>query len=122
MFKKQLVNYFILSIILFFCFATNHNSYASGNKNTIYKEHEKFKTHILTLDYISRKTASSKFFLNMAKKYCGSLLIIGMDSAWAIAFKEKIDLTIATCEFNMNHKIQLFPYFDGFPYFYGLCR
>lgn len=121
MFKKQLVNYFILSIILFFCFATNHNSYASGNKNTIYKEHEKFKTHVLTLDYISRKTASSKFFLNMAKKYCDSLLIIGQDSAWAIAFKEKIDLTIATCEFNMNHKIQLFPYFDGFPSFMGFA-
>jgi hypothetical protein len=49
MYKKQLVNNFFLSIILFFCFATNHNSYASGNENTIYKEHEKFKTHMYLL-------------------------------------------------------------------------
>ena len=121
MYKKQLVNYFFLSIILFFCFSISQSTYASIGENTISEKHERFKTHVLTLDYISRKTASSKFFLNMAKKYCDSLIIIGQDSAWAEAFKEKIDLTIATCEFNMNHKIQLFPYFNGFPSYMGFA-
>ena len=35
--------------------------------------------------------------------------------------KDKIDLTIATCEFNMNYKVQLFPYFSGFPDYMGFA-
>ena len=48
----------------------------------------------------------------MAKNYCDSMLEVGQDSAWAEAFKEKIELTLVTCENNMNHRIQLFPYFQ----------
>ena len=31
-------------------------------------------THILTLDYISRKTNNSKYFLNLADNYCDVLI------------------------------------------------
>jgi len=57
----------------------------------------------------------------MAGKYCDSLMMIGKDSAWAQAFKEKIELTLVTCENNMNHRVQLFPYFNGFPSFMGFA-
>ena len=28
-------------------------------------------------------------------------------------------LTLNTCEDNINHKVQLFPFFKGFPYYMG---
>jgi hypothetical protein len=121
MFKKQLVNYFILSITLFFCFSNPQSTYASSSENTISEKHEKFKTHVLTLDYISRKTNNSKYFLNMAKKYCDSIMFLGTDSAWAESFKEKFDLTLVTCENNMNHRIQLFTYFSEVPSYMGFA-
>ena len=33
----------------------------------------KYKRHVTTLDYISRKTDNNKYFLNLALNYCDSL-------------------------------------------------
>tara|TARA_B110001450_G_scaffold52027_1_gene48625 strand:- start:3160 stop:7908 length:4749 start_codon:yes stop_codon:yes gene_type:complete len=118
-FKRALI--FTTIAIFFFLLGTTRHFYSQGQKDSSFSKANIFKKHILSLDYISRKTASSKFFLNMAKKYCDSLIITGQDSAWAEAFKEKIDLTIITCEFNMNHVVQLFPYFNSFPSFMGFA-
>ena len=90
----------------------------SSSSDSLYN---KYKTHILTLDYISRKTNNNTFFLNQAEQYCDSLMITGKDSAWAHAFKEKIELTLGSCEDNLNHRIQLFPYFNGPPPYMGFA-
>ena len=111
---------FILTLCCSFLI-TPKNCNATAPADSSISKYNKYKTHILTLDYISRKTNNSKYFLNMAGKYCDSLMIIGKDSAWAQAFKEKIELTLITCEYNMNHKIQLFPYFNGMPPFMGFA-
>ena len=117
--KLFFVSFLILSLCCSFL-ATPKNCYAraSDSSESTYK---KFKTHIHTLNYISRKTNNSKYFLNMAVQYCDSLMMIGKDSSWAQAFKEKIELTLITCENNMNHRVQLFPYFIGFPSFMGFA-
>ena len=119
---KQLFIFYFLILSLCCGFLANPTScFATAPSDSSVSTYNKYKTHILTLDYISRKTNNSKYFLNMANKYCDSLMIIGKDSAWANAFKEKIALTLATCEDNMNHRVQLFPYFNGFPSFMGFA-
>ena len=113
--------FIINSMILCFCFnllAIHNNCHATVTTDSL---HKKFKTHVLTLDYISRKTNNGKYYLNMASKYCDSLILIGRDSSWSKIFKEKIALTLKTCENNMNHMVQLFPYFNGFPPFMGFA-
>ena len=87
--KLFFVSFLILSLCCSFL-ATPKNCYAraSDSSESTYK---KFKTHIHTLNYISRKTNNSKYFLNMAVQYCDSLMMIGKDSSWAQAFKEKIE-------------------------------
>ena len=82
---------------------------------------EKYKRHISSLDYISRQTDSNPFFLNLAKEYCDSILNIDSENTYAINFKNKINLTLATCDQNMNHKIELFPFFNGFPDYMGFA-
>ena len=116
--KKILTIYFLLLTLSLFI---PLESFYAENDSVIHNANEKYKRHVLTLDYISRKTNSSKYFLNMAKNYCDSMLEVGQDSAWAEAFKEKIELTLVTCENNMNHRIQLFPYFNGLPFFMGFA-
>ena len=113
---------FFLSLITFLLivFGTYKTNYANEVNDSI-SNYNKFKTHVLTLDFISRKTNNSKYFLKMASKYCDSILMIGKDSSWAQSFKERIELTLVTCENNMNHRVQLFPYFNGFPTFMGFA-
>jgi len=82
---------------------------------------EKYKRHISSLDYISRQTDSNPFFLNLAKEYCDSILNIDSENTYAINFKNKINLTLATCDQNMNHKVELFPFFNGFPDYMGFA-
>ena len=119
---KQLFNFsFLISSLWFSSLLISTNCYATTPSDYSESENKKFKTHIHTLDYISRKTNNSKYFLNMAVQYCDSLMMIGKDSTWAQAFKEKIELTLITCEENMNHRVQLFPYFIGFPSFMGFA-
>ena len=115
----QYYNYLIA--ILFLLFSNSFVGQESTQNDSLTASFEKYKKHVLTLDYIGRKTNSNPYFLNLAKTYCDSVLTTGIDDDWAIAFKEKIDLTIATCEFNMNYKVQLFPYFNGFPSYMGLA-
>ena len=82
---------------------------------------EKYKRHVSSLDYISRQTDSNPFFLNLAKEYCDSILNIDSENTYAINFKNKINLTLATCDQNMNHKVELFPFFNGFPDYMGFA-
>ena len=120
--KKNPPILFIYFIAIFlFVFASPTICYASGQNDSIASNYNRYKKHVLTLDYIGRKTNSNQYFLNMAKTYCDSILMTSKEDPWALAFKDKIDLTIATCEFNMNYKVQLFPYFSGFPSYMGFA-
>lgn len=82
---------------------------------------EKYKRHVSSLDYISRQTDSNKFFLSLAIEYCDSILEVSPKNNFAINFKDKINLTLATVGENMNHKVELFPFFDGFPSYMGFA-
>ena len=66
-FKRALI--FTTIAIFFFLLGTTRHFYSQGQKDSSFSKAHIFKKHILSLDYISRKTASSKFFLKMAKKY-----------------------------------------------------
>ena len=103
---------FILFFIILFYF--NSVNIFSTNRDSIVVE--KYKTHVTSLDYISRKTSNSKLYLNLAKSYCDSILKYDSKNEFAIKFKDKIDLTLSANELNMNHKIQLFNlFYGGFP-------
>ena len=119
--KNQPILFIYLITIFLFVFVTPNPCYASGQNDSITSNYNRYKKHVLTLDYIGRKTNSNQYFLNMAKTYCDSIMMTSKDDPWAIAFKDKIDLTIATCEFNMNYQVQLFPYFSGFPDYMGFA-
>ena len=119
--KNQPILFIYFIAIFLFVFASPTICYASGQNDSIASNYNRYKKHVLTLDYIGRKTNSNQYFLNMAKTYCDSILMTSKDDPWALAFKDKIDLTIATCEFNMNYKVQLFPYFSGFPSYMGFA-
>ena len=80
---------------------------------------EKYQRHVSTLDYISRQTDNSKYFLKLATTYADSILAIDPSNSSAEDFKNKFILTLSTCDENMNHKIQLFPFFKGFPNYMG---
>ena len=76
---------------------------------------DRFERHIKSLDYISRKTSDKKQYLNLAKSYCDSILLLDSNNAFAKKFNDKIELTLIANEFNMNHRVQLFELFNGFP-------
>ena len=81
----------------------------------------RYKTHISSLDYISRQTDNSKYFLNLANDYTDSILAIDSKNSFALDFKNKISLTLETCDQNMNHRIELFSFFSDFPDYMGLA-
>jgi hypothetical protein len=81
----------------------------------------RFKRHISSLDYISRKTNNSKYFLNLTSQYCDSILAIDSNNAFATGYQQKVKLTLATCTQNMNHKVELFPFFNGSPSYMGFA-
>ena len=105
--------YFILALIGF--------SHLSSALNLDSLDVVRFKKHVTSLDYISRQTDNSKYFLNLTSQYCDSILSIDSDSEFAINFKNRINLTLATCDQNMNHKVELFPFFNGFPSYMGFA-
>ena len=82
---------------------------------------KRLKNHVSSLDYITRQIDNSKFYLNLNKSYCDSILSIDPSNKYALDFKEKINLTLATCDQNINHKIELFPFFNGFPEYMGFA-
>ena len=108
---------FTLYFIILFCF--NSINIFSTNKDSIVVE--KYKTHVTSLDYISRKTSNSKLYLNLAKSYCDSILKYDDKNEFALKFRDKINLTLSANELNMNHKIQLFDLFSGFPSYMGFA-
>ncbi|MDB2345782.1 hypothetical protein N9V61_03055 [Flavobacteriaceae bacterium] len=82
---------------------------------------KRLKNHVSSLDYITRQIDNSKFYLNLNKSYCDSILAIDSTNQFALDFKNKINLTLATCDQNINHKIELFPFFSGFPDYMGFA-
>ena len=41
--------------------------------------------------------------------------LLDSDNAFAQKFNDKIELTLIAIKFNMNHRVQLFELFNGFP-------
>lgn len=112
--NKRIGLVFVVVLVLFFKFSRAITIPDSLKLN-------RYKTHISTLDYISRQTDNSKYFLNLAKDYSDSILAIDSKNSFALDFKNKISLTLETCDQNMNHKVELFSFFKGFPYYMGLA-
>ena len=83
-------------------------------------EVNRFKTHINSIEFLSRKSNNTKFYLDLSEKYCDSILMSNGDTSWVNHYRKNI-LTLNTCEDNINHKVQLFPFFKGFPYYMGFC-
>ena len=81
----------------------------------------RLKTHISTLDYISRHTSNSKVYINLGQSYVDSILKMDSENIFALKFKDKFNLTLSTCDQNMNHKIELFAFFEGFPDYMGFA-
>jgi hypothetical protein len=81
----------------------------------------KFKTHINSIEFLSRKSNNTKFYLDLSEKYCDSILISNGDTSWVNQYREKNLLTLNTCQDNINHKVQLFPFFKRFPYYMGFA-
>ena len=106
------------SLILLFLLLTN---FSWANQEIDSLKIKRLKNHVSSLDYITRQIDNSKFYLNLNKSYCDSILSIDPSNKYALDFKEKINLTLATCDQNINHKIELFPFFNGFPEYMGFA-
>ena len=105
-------------VILLFLLLSNF-SWANSEIDSL--KIKRLKNHVSSLDYITRQIDNSKFYLNLNKSYCDSILSIDPSNKFALDFKEKINLTLATCDQNINHKIELFPFFNGFPHYMGFA-
>ncbi|MDC0117876.1 AAA family ATPase [bacterium] len=105
-------------VILLFLLLSN---FSWANSETDSLKIKRLKNHVSSLDYITRQIDNSKYYLNLNKSYCDSILSIDPSNKFALDFKEKINLTLATCDQNINHKIELFPFFNGFPHYMGFA-
>ena len=103
----------LLIFLSFYCQSQIHNDDSA--------KISRLKTHISTLDYISRHTSNSKVYINLGQSYVDSILKIDSENKFALKFKDKFNLTLSTCDQNMNHKIELFPFFEGFPKYMGFA-
>lgn len=103
----------LLIFLSFYCQSQTHNDDSA--------KISRLKTHISTLDYISRHTSNSKVYINLGQSYVDSILKIDSENIFALKFKDKFNLTLSTCDQNMNHKIELFPFFEGFPEYMGFA-
>ena len=81
----------------------------------------KYKRHITTLDFISRKTDNNKYFLNLALNYCDSLSKFKEEVFWTTNYKNKIQLTLASSKNSMSHKVQFFNFFKELPTYMGFA-
>jgi hypothetical protein len=79
------------------------------------------KRHISTIDYISRQTNNNKYYIQLGQTYTDSILSIDPKNSYAEKFNDKFNLTLSTCDQNMNHKVELFPFFEGFPEYMGFA-
>ena len=73
----QCFNYFIA--ILFLLFSNSFVGQESTQKDSLTASFEKYKKHVLTLDYIGRKTNSNQYFLNLAKTVMITSLLKAVD-------------------------------------------
>ena len=108
----------ILFIITSYFFSVNLQSQSAETDSLLIG---KYKRHISSLNYISGQTDNGKYFLNLSNNYTDSILAIEPKNSFAKDFKNKINLTLATCDQNMNHKVQLFPFFRGLPSYLGFA-
>ena len=108
-----------ISFVFISLFLFTGSSYSNVEKDSV--KIIRFERHIKSLDYISRKTSDNKQYLNLAKSYCDSILELDSNNVFAQKFKDKIELTLSANEFNMNHRIQLFELFNGFPDYMGFA-
>ena len=105
-------------IIVFSIFCFNISSYSQSLDSI---KIERFKKHVSSLDYITRQVDNSKYFLTLTSQYCDSILAIDSNNLFALYFQNRVNLTLSTCDQNMNHKIELFPFFNGFPAYMGFA-
>ena len=92
-------------VILLFLLLSN---FSWANSETDSLKIKRLKNHVSSLDYITRQIDNSKFYLNLNKSYCDSILSIDPANKFALDFKNRINLTLATCDQNINNKIELF--------------
>ena len=111
------MKYSKIVIILFLLLS----SFSWANSETDSLKIKRLKNHVSSLDYITRQIDNSKYYLNLNKSYCDSILSLDSSNKFALDFKNKINLTLATCDQNINHKIELFPFFNGFPNYMGFA-
>ena len=100
-------------VILLFLLLSNF-SWANSEIDSL--KIKRLKNHVSSLDYITRQIDNSKYYLNFNKSYCDSILSINPSNKFALDFKEKINLTLANC----NQNIELFPFFNSFSHY--KCR
>ena len=75
----------ILFIITSYFFSVNLQSQSNNTDSLLV---ERYKRHITSLDYISRKTDNNKYFLNLANTYTDSILEIDTSNYFAKDFKK----------------------------------
>ena len=106
------------------CFSAQtatHDSLGYSKKDPSESLQNKYKRHITTLDYISRKTDNNKYFLNLALNYCDSLSKFKEEVFWTTNYKNKIQLTLASSKNSMSHKVQFFNFFKELPTYMGFA-
>ena len=112
--------WFITSLALVAQTAT-HDSLGYSKKDPSESLQNKYKRHVTTLDYISRKTDNNKYFLNLALNYCDSLSKFKEEVFWTTNYKNKIQLTLASSKNSMSHKVQFFNFFKELPTYMGFA-
>ena len=98
-----------------------HDSLGYSKKDPSESLQNKYKRHVTTLDYISRKTDNNKYFLNLALNYCDSLSKFKEEVFWTTNYKNKIQLTLASSKNSMSHKVQFFNFFKELPTYMGFA-
>ena len=80
---------------------------------------ERYKTHINTLQYISRDNFNNEYFLELALQYVDSIRLIDENNIHATLTEKNIDLTKNTIDNNVISKIEFFDFYSGLPEYYG---
>lgn len=104
--------------LLFFSF----HSFSSEKSNLSIQDSlsvERYKTHINTLQYISRDNYNNEYFLELALQYVDSIRLIDENNIHANLTEKNIDLTKNTIDNNVISKIEFFDFYSGLPAYYG---
>lgn len=107
-------------LLLVFCSIISISLYSQTNhKDSLLIK--RYKLHISSLDYISRKTDNNRHFLNLQNSYVDSIRKIDPSNSFATISKNRISLINSTCKDNINHKMELFDFFAGIPEYMGFA-